>query len=74
MSDHQPRIGDKFWDEVRRNEGQQPNGKITYIDWDSKIVLVTWLDDSGLWTEYDMDHIQDHYVNETMGYMLHDYS
>lgn len=74
MSDHYPRVGDKFWDEVRRNEGKQPNGKITYVDRESHIVLVTWQDNTGQWTEYDFDHISDHYVNETMGYMLHDYS
>lgn len=70
---HQPAIGDKLWDEARKNNGQQPNGKITNIDWDSQVVFVTWQDNSGAWTEYDMDHIKDEYVNETMGYLLKDY-
>lgn len=70
---HHPRLGDKVWDESRHTSGKQPNGVISRLDWDSKIVCVTWHDSNGAWTEYDMDHISDEYVSEAMGYMLHDY-
>lgn len=70
---HEPRVGDKLWDETRKREGKQPNGKITRIDHDSGIVIVQWQDNTGSWTEYDINFIQNEYVSETMGYMLHDY-
>lgn len=70
---HHPRLGDKVWDESRHTkEGKQPNGAITRIDWDAKIVYVTWVDGE-LWTAYDLDHILEEYVSEGMGYMLRDY-
>lgn len=49
MSEHRPRVGDAFWD------GQvkpQPNGRIVYIEWLNRSVVVEFYADEGQKNSY----------------------
>lgn len=71
MSDHQPRRGDKFYDQNIIGDGQ-PNGKIINVDWEGREVTVQFLDAHKTWKTYDFEDIENYYYPESFGgiYML----
>lgn len=63
---HRPRIGDKFWDKnVHIDENGQPNGKIRWVDWSNKEVIVQFYDSSV--RTYDAEDLFDCWEAEMFG-------
>lgn len=53
---HKPRNGDKFWDRnVFLDDKEQPNGKIRWVDWSNKEIIVEFFD--GNIKTYDVEDI-----------------
>lgn len=71
MSDHQPRRGDKFYDQGRDG---QPNGFILDVDWEDREVTVQFHDGNKSWGHYSFEEIENHYDPASFGggYFIYD--
>lgn len=78
MATHQPKIGDKVWDERRIAKGVQANGYIHEILKDGREISeirVKFHDEKFsrlTFQTYSWEELQDAYTNERTGYMLHE--
>jgi len=69
MSNHRPRVGDKFWDGQVR---PQPNGKIIWIDWSGPSVMVEFLSSPPDRKSYEFDQISDYWQSKYNLYRLNE--
>lgn len=69
---HKPRAGDKFYDrDISTDDKEQPNGKIRWVDWSNKEVIVEFY--GGHVKTYDVEDIMHAWESSSFGgcYMLY---